>query len=174
MLEYTAYKCLCDDQLYFVKPLNDLSANLGIVKQSQSHLKLKSLSTYTFTHKSLAEYLTARYIVKQAGATCSLKSLLTKIPEVQDPEQRQASLILIFVCGLLTKKYQLVSLYKTFLPKVTSQQDSHRQHLALECAAEIKITKLPTRVIKKRVCKEVWCEKICHQYCALGIKRLHR
>ena len=32
MLEELAYKCLCNDKLYFDKPLSDLSANIGLVK----------------------------------------------------------------------------------------------------------------------------------------------
>ena len=95
MLEELAYKCLCDDKFYFDKPLSDLSANLGLVKQSQSHLKLKSYTTYTFTHKSLAGYLTAKYIVRQYDS--DVVALLSKIPEVENAERRQASLI-SFLC----------------------------------------------------------------------------
>ena len=172
MLEELAYKCLCDDKLQFGKPLSDLSANLGLVKQSQSHLKLKLHTTYIFTHKSLAEYLAAKHIVKQADG--DVETLLSEIPEVQDPERRQASLILYFVCGLLTSEDQLVSLCETFLPEVTSEErDSHAQHHGLQCAAEVKVTELPTHVMKKRVCEEVVCEKECNQYCALGIQRLY-
>ena len=170
MLEELAYKCLCDDKIHFDKPLNDLSANLGLVKQSQSHLQLKAHTTYTFTHKSLAEYLTAKHIVKQTGA--DVNSLLSKIPEVQDQYRRQASLVLYFVCGLLTREDQLVSLCKTFLEKHTSLGDSHREHLALQCFAEIKMTALPAHVIKRRVSEKVECDVKCNQYCALGIKQL--
>ena len=170
MLEKLAYKCLCDDKLNFDKPLNDLSANIGLVKQSQSHLKLKSHTTYTFTHKSLAEYLAARYIVKQSGD--DLIALLSDIPEVKDLERSQTSLILYFVCGLLTREDQLMSLCKTFLPVVTSE-DSHKQHLSLQCAAEVQMTKSLAHVMKDRVCEEVVCDRECSQYCALGIKRLH-
>ena len=172
MLEELAYKCLCDDKLYFDKPLSDLSANLGLVKQSQSHLKLKSHTTYTFTHKSLTEYLAAKYIVKQPDS--DMAALLGKIPEVQDPERRQASLVLLFVCGLLNSADQLVSFCETFLPEVTSKEDSHAHHLGLQCAAEMTEREFPTHVLKKRVCEEVKCEKQCNQYCALGIKRIYR
>ena len=170
MLEELAYKCLCDDNLNFDKPLNDLSAKLGLVKQSQSHLNLRLYTTYTFTHKSLAEYLTARYIVKQSGD--DLNAMLTDIPEVKDLERRQTSLILYFVCGLLTKEDQLMSICKTFLPVVTSG-DSHKQHLSLQCAAEVQMTKSMAHVMKDRVCEDVECGEQCNQYCALGIKRLH-
>ena len=170
MLEKIAYKCLCDGKLHFDKPLSDLSANLGLVKQSQSHLNLKLHTTYTFTHKSLAEYLTARFIVKQSGD--DLIALLSDIPEVQDLERRQTSLILYFVCGLLTREDQLMSLCKTFLPVVASK-DSHTQHLSLQCAAEVQMTKSLAHVMRKRVCEEVRCYERCNQYCALGIKRLH-
>ena len=128
MLEEVAYKCLCDDKLHFDKLLSTLSANLGLVKQSQSQLNLKLHTTYTFTHKSLAEYLTARYIVKQTDG--DVKTLLSKIPEVQNPDRRQASLILSFVCGFLSREDQLVSLFKTFIPEVTAEErDSHAKHL---------------------------------------------
>ena len=170
MLEELAYKCLCDDKLNFDKPLCDLSAKLGLVKQSQSHLNLKLHTTYTFTHKSLAEYLAARYIVNQSCG--DLIALLSDIPEVQDPQRRQTSLILYFVCGLLTGEDQLVSLCKTFLPVVASE-DSHKQHLSLQCAAEVQMTKSMAHVMKDRVCKDVKCDWKCNQYCALGIKRLH-
>ena len=80
MLEELAYKCLCDDKLHFDNPLCDLSANLGLVKQSKSHLQLKSYTTYTFTHKSLTEYLAARYIAKQTDS--DVIALLSRIPEV--------------------------------------------------------------------------------------------
>ena len=102
MLEERAYKCLCDDKLHSDKPLGDLSADLGLVKQSQSHLKLKSHITYTFTHKSLAEYLTARYIFKQTVS--DLNVMLSKIPEVHDPERRHASLVLFLCVDFLTMK----------------------------------------------------------------------
>ena len=172
MLEELAYKCLCDDKLHFDKPLSDLSANLGLVKQSKSHLKLKSHTTYIFTHKSLAEYLTARYIVKQTD--CDVVALLSKIPEVQDPKRRQASLILFFMCGLFKKEDQLMSLCEAFLPEVTSEDDdSHGHHLGLQCFAEMTEAELPTHVMSKRVCEEVMCEEACNQYCALGIKRLY-
>ena len=172
MLEELAYKCMCDDKLYFDKPLSDLSANLGLVKQSQSHLKLKLHTTYTFTHKSLAEYLAAKHIVKQTNGV--VETLLSEIPEVHDPERRQASLILYFVCGLLTSEDQLVSLCETFLPEVTSEErDSHARHLGLLCAAEVEGTELLAHVMKEHVCEEVWCERECNQYCALGIQRLY-
>ena len=172
MLEELAYKCLCDDKLYSDNPLSDLSADLGLVKQSQSHLKLKSHITYTFTHKSLAEYLTARYIVKQTD--CDVVAMLNKIPEVQGPERRQASLILYFVCGLLEKEDQLMSLCEAFLPEVTSkEEDSHSRHLGLQCFAEMTQAESLAHVMRKRVCEEVRCEKACNQYCALGIKQLY-
>ena len=170
MLEELAYKCLCKDNLNFDKPLNDLSAKLGLVKQSQSHLNLKLHTTYTFTHKSLAEYLAARYIVNQSGG--DFNALLSDIPEVQDSERRQTSLVLYFMCGLLTREDQLMSLCKTFLPVVASW-DSHKQHLSLQCAAEVQMTKSLAHVMKDRVCKDVRCEEQCNQYCTLGIKRLH-
>ena len=169
MLEELAYKCLCDDKLHFDKPLNDLSANLGLVKQSQSHLKLKPHTTYTFTHKSLAEYLTARHIVKQNDG--DLTSLLSKIPEVQDPERRLASLVLYFVCGLLNNEGQFMSLVENFLPEVPGG-NSHKEHLFLQCFAEVKMTELLTHMIKSRGCKKLWCNDQCNQYCFLGIKKL--
>ena len=171
ILEEVAYKCLCDDKLHFEKPLGDLSSNIGLVKQSESHLRLKSHTTYTFTHKSLAEYLTAKYIVHRLD--CDLIVMLFKIPEVQNPDRRQASQVLLFVCGLLTEQHQLMSLCGTFIPEVTSG-DSHAQHLGLHCAAEMTQVELPTHVLKKRVCEEVECRGECNQYCALGIKRLYR
>ena len=170
MLEELAYKCLCNDKLHFDKPLSNLSANIGLVKQTKSHLKLKLHTTYTFTHKSLAEYLTARYIVKQTGR--QLKVLLFKVPEVRSAKRRKASLILIFVCGLLTDEEQLMSLCERFFSKVTSE-DSHSKHLALECAAELDMSESLAHVMKDRVCKKVECEKECNQYCALGIKKLY-
>ena len=170
MLEELAYKCLCDDKLHFDKPLSDLAANIGLVKQSKSHLKLKLHTTYTFTHKSLAEYLTAKYIVKQTGL--QLKALLSKIPEVRSARRRKASLILVFVCGLLTDEEQLMSLCERFFSKVTSK-DSHSKHLALECAAELELSESLAHVMKKRVSKQVLCEGQCNQYCALGIKKLY-
>ena len=170
MVEKVAYKCLCKDNLNFDKPLSDLSAKLGLVKQSQSHLNLKLQITYTFTHKSLAEYLAARYIVNQSCG--DLIALLTDIPEVQDPQRRQSSLILYFVCGLLTREDQLMSLCKAFLPVATSV-DSHTQHLSLQCAAEVQMTKSVAHVMKDRVCEYVSCGEQCNQYCTLGIKRLH-
>ena len=171
MLEELAYKCLCDDKLYFDKPLGDLSANLGLVKQSQSHLKLKSHTTYTFTHKSLAEYLAAKYIAKQPDGV--MVALLGKIPKVRDLERRQASLVPLFVCGLPNSADQLVSLCDTFIPEVTSEYDSHAHHLGLQCAAEMRETESLAHVMRKRVCEEVRCEKQCNQYCALGIKSLY-
>ena len=186
MLEELAYKCLCNDNLNFDKPLNDLSAKLGLVKQSQSHLNLKLHTTYTFTHKSLAEYLAARHIVKHTAKHTSLLryifkqtdrhvvALLSKIPELQDPERRQTSLVFYFMCGLLTREDQLVSLCKTFLPVVTpEEEDSHTQHLSLQCAAELQMTKSMAHVMKDRVCEYVRCDRECNQYCTLGIKRLH-
>ena len=172
MLEELAYKCLCNDKLHFDKPLSGLSTNIGLVKQSKSHLNLKLHTTYTFTHKSLAEYLAARYIVNQSGG--DLNALLSDIPEVQDAERRQASLVFYFMCGLLTKEDQLMSLCEAFLPVVTpEEEDSHTQHLSLQCAAEVQMTKSMAHVMKKRVCKKVRCDGQCNQYCALGIKRLH-
>ena len=144
MLEEVAYKCLCDGKLHFDKPIGDLSANLGLVKQSQSHLLLKAHTTYTFTHKSLAEYLAARCIAKHTAKHTSLLknmfkqtdhhvvALLFKIPELQDPERRQTSLVLYFMCGLLTREDQLVSLCKAFLPVVTPEYDAHDTHLSLQ------------------------------------------
>ena len=173
MLEELAYKCLCDDKLHFDNPLSDLAANIGLVKQSKSHLKLKSHTTYTFTHKSFAEYLTAKYIVKQSGN--DVNEMLFKIPEVQDPERRQASLILYFVCGLLSSEDHLLSLCETFIPEVTSAtEDSHTQHLGLQCCAEMTELESLTHVMRKRVHEGVLCGSQCNQYCALGIKRLYR
>ena len=172
LLEELAYTCLCDDMLHFDKPLSVLSANLGLVKQSQSHLYLKPHTTYTFTHKSLAEYLTARYIVKQSGD--DFNALLSAIPKVQDQQRRQTSLVLYFMCGLLTRDDQLVSLCKTFLPVVTSEEvDSHDIHLSLQCAAEVQMTESLAQVMKDSVCEKVRCYEQCNQYCALGIKRFH-
>ena len=170
-LESAAYKCLCDDKLHFDKPLSDLSADLGLVKQAQSHLKLKSHTTYTFTHKSLAEYLTAKYIVRHNNA--DVNKMLSKIPEVQDPDRRQASLVLYFVCGLLTREDQLMSLCRTFLTEVTSNSDSHDNHLAFQCFAEMTQAGSLAHVLRKCVHEEVWCGWQCNQYCALGIKKLY-
>ena len=173
MLEELAYKCLCDDKLHFDKPLSDLSANLGLVKQSQSHLKLKLHTTYTFTHKSLAEYLTARYIIKQTDD--DVVALLNKIPEVQDLERREASLILFFVCGLLNREDQQILLWETFIPEVTSEEgNSHADHLGLQCLAEVEMTESLAHLIKNCVCEEVLCRRECNQYCVLGIKRLYK
>ena len=172
ILEELAYKCLCDDKLHFDKPLNNLSADLGLVKQFQSHFRLKLHTNYMFSHKSLAEYLTARYIVKHTDADVNV--LLFKNPKVQDLEQHKASLILFFTCGFLSSEDQLVSLCETFIPEVTSEEeDSHDKHLGLQCAAEVTQAKLPTHVLRKRVYEEVRCETSCNQYCALGIKRLY-
>ena len=171
MLEELAYKCLCDDRLHFDKPLSALSADLGLVKQSQSHLKLKSHTTYTFTHKSLAEYLTARYIVKHTDGDVNV--MLCKIPEVQDQDRRSASLVLYFVCGLLTREDQLMSLCRTFLTEVTSDYDSHDNHLALQCFAEMTQSESLALVMSKRVCEKVRCEEQCNQYCTLGMKKLY-
>ena len=164
-----AYKCLCDDKLHFNKPLKDLLANLGLVKQTQSHMKLIQHTTYSFTHKSIAEFLAALYITKQTDSDLNRK--LLRIPEVQDIKRRPASLILYFVCGLLKKDHQLVSICETFLPKVTSR-DSHQSHLALQCCAEVEQTVSLVHTMKKRVCNAVRCDKSCNHYCLLGIKRL--
>ena len=172
MLEELAYKCLCDDKLHFGKPLSDLSADLGLVKQSKSHLYLKRHTTYTFTHKSLAEYLAARFIVNHSGDDVNV--MLSKIPEVQDPERRQVSLILYFVCGRLSSEDHLMSLCETFIPEVTSEEeDSHDLHLGLQCYSEMTPAESLTHVMKRRVCEKVKCDKQCNQYCALGIKRLY-
>ena len=176
MLEEVAYKCLCDDKLHFDKPLRTMSANLGLVKQSQSHLNLKLHTTYTFTHKSLAEYLTARYIVKQTDG--DVNALLSKIPEVQNPERRQASMILCFMCGILSgfpsREDQLVSLFKTFIPEVASEErDSHAKHLGLQCFVEMTEAEALSHVMKERVHDEVECRSLCNQYCVLGVKRLY-
>ena len=171
-LECASYECLCMDKLHFVKPLSHLSADLGLVKQSQSHQKLKYHTTYTFTHKSLAEYLAARCIVKHINFDVNV--MLSMIPEVQDQDRRKASLILYFVCGLLNREDQLVSLCKTFLPEVAlEKRDSHAQHLTLQCAAEMTQTESLAHVMRKRVCEEVMCDLDCNQYCALGIKNLY-
>ena len=171
-LERAAYKCLCMDKLHFDRSLSDLSANLGLVKQSQSHLNLKSHTTYTFTHKSLAEYLTARYIVKHTDG--DVNEMLCKIPEVQDQDRRNASLILYFVCGLLNREDQLMSLCRTFVPEVAlEEEDSHDNHLTLQCAAEMTQTESLAHVMRRRVCEMVKCGSQCNQYCALGIKRMH-
>ena len=170
MLEEVAYKCLCKDSLNFDRPLSDLSAKLGLVKQYQSHLNLKLHTTYTFTHKSLTEYLAARYIVKESGD--NLNAMLSDIPELQDLERRQTSLVLFFMCGLLTREAQFVSLCKNFLP-IETLPDSHYKHLGIQCVAEIQMTEVETHLIRKRVCGEVKCESQCNQYCALGIKRLY-
>ena len=196
MLEKVAYKCLCDDNLHFDKPLGDLSANLGLVKQSKSHLNVKANTTYTFTHKSLAEYLAARYIAKHTSLLRNIfkqtdrhvVALLSKIPELQDQIRRQTSLVLYFMCGLITMEVQLVSLCKAFFP-VMLPGDSHDTHLSLQCAAEVQMTKPLAHVMMKHVLVKVtrdWkrrevlreevsvkCDHGCNQYCALGIKRLH-
>ena len=174
ILEELAYKCLCDDKIHFDQCLNDLSAGLGLVKQSHSHLELDSHTTYTFTHKSLAEYLTAKYIVQQTDG--DVVGLLSKIPEVQDAQRRQTSWVFYFVCGILNSERQFISICKLFLPKAT-QKDSHEQHMSLQCAAEVNSTELLSHALEKRVCKEVVCKEVvcssqCNQYCALGAKRL--
>ena len=171
-LECTAYECLCNDQLHFDKPLCDLSAGLGLVKQSQSHLKLKAHTTYTFTHKSLAEYLTARCIVKHTDINVNI--MLSMIPEVHSSYRSKASLVLFFVCGLLTREDQLMSLCNTFMPEVTpEEEDSHHNHLALQCFAEMTESESLSHVMRKLVFEKVRCEEQCDQYCALGIKKLY-
>ena len=109
-LEQVAYQCMCNDKLYFSGPLGDLATDIGLVKQTQSHSKLKPHITYTFTHKSLAEYLTACFIVKNvsnrfrnifSSSTRKMTSMLLNIPEIQDAERRPTSQILYFLCGLL-------------------------------------------------------------------------
>ena len=169
LLESLAYRCLCEDKLHFDKPLSDLSANLGLVKQSMSHLRLKSHTTYTFTHKSLAEYLAARYISK----TCDrdIVVLLSKVPEVQDPQRRQASLIIYFVCGLITNTAQLSSVFKLFVPEVPSSC-SHNEHFPLLCFAEVE-SQTVTAAVENRVHQKVVLDgTMCSHYCVLGLQRL--
>ena len=169
-LTQIAYNCMCEDKLNFHEPPSDILANLGLVKQSQSHLSLQLLTTYTFTHKSITEYLAARYIAKHPVG--DITAMLSKIPEVKDIERRRTSLILFFVCGLVCESDQLSAVCEEFLPEVESN-DSHAQHLALQCSAEVKDTELLRHLMKKRVSDDVKLHRECNQYCSLGVKRLH-
>ena len=67
-----------------------------------------------------------------------------------------------------------MSLCERFIPEVTSEEeDSHAQHLGLQCAAEMPQAESLAHVVKKRVCEEVVCNEQCNQYCALGIKMVY-
>ena len=171
ILEEQAYICLCSNKFYFKENMGKLSASLGLVKKSESLLRMKQRNTYMFSHKSLAEYLTARYLAKQTGNRFNL--LLSKIPEIPDANRRQSSLIGYFLCGFLNTDEQLVAVCKTFLPEVESV-DTHGQHLALQYCAELDKPELLSHVMGYHVNEEIRCEKECNQYCFLGIKRLHK
>ena len=169
-LEQLAYNCLCEDKLHFDEHIGELASNIGLVKQTKSHLHLKKYTTYTFTNKSLAEYLAARYVSRSHD----IIHMLDKIPEVKDRSRRKASLILYFVCGLTTNENTLFDVFNAFVPKAKVKsplRQSHVRHFNLQCIAELPDILIDT-FVKDRVRKKVeLLAHSCTQYCVLGVKR---
>ena len=169
-LEQLAYNCLCKDKLHFDKYIGELASNIGLVKQTKSHLHLRKYTTYTFTHKSLAEYLAARFVSKSHD----IIHMLEKIPEVKDRSRRKASLILYFVCGLTTNNDMLFDVFNTFVPRTivnSPHHQSHVLHFNLQCIAELPDILIDTFVKDRIRGKVEMLGHSCTQYCVLGIKR---
>ena len=169
-LEQIAYNCLHLDKLHFDEHISELAANIGLVKQTKSHMQLQKYTTYTFTHKSFAEYLTARFVVRSNEVI----KMLQQIPEIKDAARREASLILYFVCGLLTSKEHVSKMFDTFVPKSKvrlQRHQSHDKHFSLQCIAELPEF-LVSRIVTDRVRRKVEIlGRSCTQYCVLGLKR---
>ena len=170
-LEQIAYNCLRQDKLHFDEHISELTSNIGLVKQTRSHLQLRKYTTYTFTHKSLAEYLTARYVIRSDD----IIKMLQQIPEVEDSARRKASLILYFVCGLLTDRNFLSKVFDRYV-KITQlrshQHQSHSLHFSLQCIAELHENLLIDEFVKDRLRRKVEIRgSSCTQYCVLGLKR---
>ena len=107
IIQSLAYESLCLDRSYLTNALTFLTANLGFVKRCSTASKDSSVNTptYTFTHKSIQEFLAAQYIVRQGMCNSAvIEDLLLRIPDVKDREKRKSSLIPQFLCGLLKDK----------------------------------------------------------------------
>ena len=172
-LEQIAYNCLRQGKLHFDEHISELAANIGLVKQTKSHMHLRNYTTYTFTHKSFVEYLTARYVIRSNEAI----KMLQQIPEIRSLARRKVSLILYFVCGLVNSKEHIFEVFDTFVWKKKPrllQHQSHDNHFSLQCIAELPdnlVSRFQTdRVIQLSRYVEILGSS-CTQYCVLGLKR---
>ena len=102
-LECRAYRCLCQDKLYFEdEDMPDNVLTLGIVSKQLSQNRLSGCICYIFNHKSLLEYLAARHISTFEHA--NILAGLIDIKEYSDLTRREASMFLYFLFGHLRHK----------------------------------------------------------------------
>ena len=149
ILSKQAYQCLCGDKLWFENVSGTASekkirknhneklfskteeirmAALGFVIKQINRNDLESESVYTFSHKTILEYLAARYVKKKKKDTCEL---LSKVQECTDKNRREASLFLQFVFGRLKDSSKIKVVFEKFVPHV-----SNATLYGLECVAE--------------------------------------
>ena len=100
---------------------------IGFVVKQKSRKDLGSESVFTFSHKTILEYLATQYVCKSGEDVCKL---LLKVKECTDENRRESSLFLQFVFGHLKGSPKIETVFKKFVPR------SFWSLYGLECVAE--------------------------------------
>ena len=137
-LKSIAYDCKRRDRMHFSDNLHYLTANLGLVKPTTSLQNLNQKTSYAFTHNSILEFLCAQYIADKGGCV----DLLNDIPEIVNPRRRTASLIIPFLCGILTDGFELQNVFETFLPIVHRDNSKYDETRVLLKSVETTVAKV--------------------------------
>ena len=180
-LESIAYSFMCNGKISFEKDISHTSANIGLVHHSKRLEQLRKHTVYIFSHKSILEFLTARYISRRPNDACTL---LKELPEIKDQARIQTSLVPYFLFGLIREHVTLERLFQEYisplivLTKISSEIDmlGHNYHFTLQCMSEVNdcsqfkdISKIALSNVKTNV---ILNGIRCNQYCVLGLKKL--
>ena len=125
-LKSMAFQCMHLDKMYFTEQLDESIVNLGFLKKSTSRQGIGQQTVYTFTHKSILEYLTAQHIIENSR---NCYELLQKLPEIQNQKRRQATMLLYFICGLSKNVETLQLVFKNYIPCPSRNRAVDVKHL---------------------------------------------
>ena len=175
-LKKIAYQCICSDQLHFEDRLTDIEAQLGFVKKSKGISKriFQENNVYSFTHKSIMEFLAAQYISEQEDT--KVCEMLDHIPEIRDETRRRSSFVIFFICGFINKSEQFTEVFSKYVPtcQETAKLMEHTEdHFGIQCIAEIRDVSIMDASWRGCVRQDVVLNgSDCSQYCALGLRQL--
>ena len=148
-LSEKAYVCLCENTLWYRKAIYENKTTrkrknpknvpqlsieefretaLGLVNKRKQQHNLKPETIYVFSHKSLMEWLAAKYVCTKLK---HIYKLLSKVNEIADESGLQSSLFLKFVFGYAKDSVVVKGLFDKYI-----MSSAKTSLYGLECVAE--------------------------------------
>ncbi len=181
---YTAFLSILVDRVQFeesdlvqVCDGCEVALQLGLLTQQMSKSRLNPVKTFSFTHKSLQEFLAAKFLRIRTNRE-RLKVL------AQKQRDKRWNMVIVFLSGLLKGEDEaLDSLYRQVICKdlscsldgipsaaATTDASSHVQfHLGLQCLSESGLFETFEELVEQIVPQSiVYSVPTCH-YCLQGL-----